>query len=100
MLTPKNKAFLKKVAHSSNILKINIGKELIDDNVITSINNAFNTHELIKISFLKTAVDKTSKNELAIKLVEKLKNVDIVQQIGNTIILYRENKEIKDHLVF
>ena len=37
MLSTKNKAKLKKIAHSSELVKINIGKGLIDENVVNSI---------------------------------------------------------------
>ena len=98
MLSTKNKAKLKKIAHSSELVKINIGKGLIDENVVNSINNCFNTHELVKISFLKNSLEEENRETLILDLISELK-CDIIQKIGNTLILYKENKKLKDHIV-
>lgn len=98
MLSSKNKAELKKIAHSSELVKINIGKDLLNDSLIESIENCFSTHELIKISFLKSALASKSKQEFILDLIDAL-DCDVVQIIGNTAIIYRENKEIKNHIV-
>ncbi len=98
MLSTKNKAKLKKIAHSSELVKINIGKGLIDENVVNNINNCFNTHELVKISFLKNSLEEENRETLILDLISELK-CDIIQKIGNTLILYKENKKLKDHIV-
>lgn len=53
MLTNSQKTLLKKFAHQNEIVKINIGKEAVDNATIQNINNCFNTHELVKIAFFK-----------------------------------------------
>lgn len=98
MLTSKNKATLKHIAHSQDLVKINIGKDLISQSVIDSIENCFNTHELIKISFLKSSFQEKTKNELIVTLVDEL-DCDVIQIIGNTCIIYRENKDIPNHII-
>lgn len=98
MLNSKSKAQLKTIAHSSDLVKINIGKDLLTDSFIQSVENCFSTHELIKISFLKSALGAISKQELILDLIDAL-DCDVVQSIGNTIIIYRENKDIKDHII-
>lgn len=98
MLNSKNKAQLKSIAHSTELVKINIGKDLLTDSVIQSIENCFSTHELIKISFLKSALGNKTKQELILDLIDAL-DCDVIQSIGNTIIVYRENKDIKDHII-
>ena len=98
MLSTKNKAKLKKIAHSSELVKINIGKGLIDENVVNNINNCFNTHELVKISFLTNSLEEENRETLILDLISELK-CDIIQKIGNTLILYKENKKLKDHIV-
>ncbi len=98
MLSTKDKAKLKKIAHSTELVKINIGKGLIDENVVNNINNCFNTHELIKISFLKNSLEEENKEALILDLISELR-CDIIQKIGNTLILYKENKKLKDHIV-
>lgn len=98
MLSTKNKAKLKKIAHSSQLVKINIGKGLLDKEVINNINNCFNTHELIKISFLKSSLEESNKEALILDLISSLR-CELIQKIGNTLILYKENTKIKDHIV-
>ena len=98
MTTNKQKQQLKKIAHSSDILKINIGKEVLDKDVIKNIDNSFNTRELIKISFLKSALDNCDKNTLIIDLTSHLK-CEVVQTIGNTMLIYRPNDKLKDHII-
>lgn len=98
MLNNKNKAELKRIAHSTELVKINIGKDTLNDNVIQSIENCFSTHELIKICFLKSALANKTKQEIILDLVGNL-DCDVIQSIGNTIIIYRENKDIKDHII-
>ena len=97
MLSSKNKQQLKKIAHSSDILKINIGKEVLNNQVINSIRTAFNTRELIKIAFLKSAIENSDKNAVILDLASAL-NCDIVQIIGNTVLLYKKNLKLKDHI--
>ncbi len=98
MISNKNKQQLKKIAHSSEVLKINIGKELLNNQVIQSILNAFNTRELIKISFLRSAVESGDKNTIILDLTSALK-CDVVQIIGNTVLIYKPNPKLKDHIV-
>lgn len=98
MISSKNKQQLKKIAHSSEVLKVNIGKELLNKQVIYNLNNAFNTRELIKVSFLKSAIESGDKNAIILDLSSAL-NCDIVQIIGNTVLLYKPNPKIKDHII-
>ena len=98
MITNKQKQQLKKIAHSSDVLKINIGKEVLDKDVINNISNSFNTRELIKISFLKSALDNYDKNTLIIDLTSHLK-CEVVQTIGNTMLIYRPNDKLKDRII-
>ena len=98
MLSTKNRAKLKKIAHSTELVKINIGKGLLDEQVVKNISNCFNTHELVKISFLKSSLEEENREELILDLVSALR-CELIQKIGNTIILYKENKKLKDHIV-
>ena len=98
MLSSKNKAELKRIAHSEDLVKINIGKDLLTNSVIESIENCFSTHELIKISFLKSALANKTKQEFILDLISNL-DCDVIQIIGNTAIIYRENKALKNHII-
>jgi len=100
MLNNKDKIKLRKIAHQNikSLVKINIGKGYIDSNLINSINNAFLTHEIIKISFLKSSLVEHSKRELTLELIDKL-SAYLLEEKGNTLLLYKENKDIKDHII-
>ena len=62
------------------------------DAVRQSLDDDLRTHELVKIQFTKTAdvTVKDAANELA-----KAIGADVVQVIGRTATLFRENPELK-----
>lgn len=99
MLRNSQKTLLKKFAHQNEIVKINIGKETVDNATIQNISNCFNTHELVKIAFLKSCLDQKSKHEVILDLMSKMKDCELVQSIGNTIILYKQNTKLQNHIV-
>ena len=101
MLKNKDKQFLKDYCHNNekNILKFNIGKNLVDDNVLMMLSNALNKYELIKISFLTSiSSDKETKNKVLLDLIDKLK-IEVVSSIGNVVLIYRYSDESKNHLL-
>jgi RNA-binding protein len=89
MLNSKQKAYLKKLAGTLSS-QFQIGKDGINDNLIYAINDFLRANELIKISILKTCADDVE--SIALILVKNTES-EIVQIIGRTIILYRQNKE-------
>lgn len=89
MLTNTQKKQLKGLASTSKI-KYQIGKNEISNSVIDMLEKAIVAHELIKIDLMKGIT--TNKMEIALDLSSKL-NAEIVQVIGNTIVLFRRNKE-------
>ena len=84
------KKYLRGLAHSMNPVVI-IGQKGYSDTVISAIDSALTTHELIKIKFIDFK-DKSQKNELLESIVKNSKCED-VGMIGHTAILYRENHE-------
>lgn len=92
MLKSKQISRLKYIAHSSNLNKYIIGKDMIKETFIEMLDNALEANEMIKISLLKTA--SIDVDEAAVVLKSNL-NAEIVQKIGRTIILYRESKTNK-----
>ncbi|MCI5543371.1 MAG: YhbY family RNA-binding protein [Candidatus Onthovivens sp.] len=99
MLTNKDKSTLKQIIHSDmkKIVNFNIGKESLNENNIKMLKNAFNTHEIIKISFLKSCLEQENKQQLILDLSSELQ-AEVVQSIGHTVILYKENKELENHI--
>ncbi|MEC1623448.1 ribosome assembly RNA-binding protein YhbY [Bacillus mojavensis] len=91
MLTGKQKRFLRSKAHHLSPI-FQVGKGGVNDNMIKQISEALESRELIKISVLQNCED--DKNDVAETLV-KGSRAQLVQTIGNTIVLYKESKENK-----
>ncbi len=91
MLTTKQKVFLRSLAQTEKPM-FQIGKDAISDNLIKTVNNAFRTHELIKITVLKNVSDDI--REIAFDLARLTKS-EMVQVIGRQVILYKKAKEPK-----
>lgn len=89
MLSKKQKQELRKYAQSYRAV-VQIGKENISDNMIKSLHDALEAHELVKISMLKTC--SLSIQEAALDL-SAATNSEIVQIIGRVIVLYRRSKK-------
>ena len=90
-LTSKQVSQLKKESHHLNPL-FQIGKNGINDNFISQIDDLLEKRELIKISVLQNAEE--DKKDLADQISMQT-NSEIVTVIGNTIILYRESTNNK-----
>jgi len=71
---------------------VHVGQHGLTDASRQTVDDALRTHELVKIQFTKTAdLDvRDAANELANGL-----SADVVQVIGRTATLYRENPELK-----
>lgn len=91
MLTGKQKRELRAMAHTRKAL-FQIGKDEISENMIKTISDSLEAHELVKISLLKTCA--ITANEAAIEM-SAATHSDIVQIIGRTFVLYRRSKKNK-----
>ncbi|MFC0522535.1 ribosome assembly RNA-binding protein YhbY [Pontibacillus salicampi] len=92
MLTGKQKRFLRSKAHHLNPI-FQVGKTGVTDNMINQIADVLEKRELIKISILQNNFD--DKNEVANELAQG-SGAEVVQIIGNTIVLYKESTENKE----
>ncbi|AKP47887.1 MULTISPECIES: ribosome assembly RNA-binding protein YhbY [Bacillus] len=91
MLTGKQKRFLRSQAHHLNPI-FQVGKGGVNENMVKQINDALEARELLKVSVLQNCEE--DKSEVAEQLV-KGTNAELVQLIGNTIILYKESSNNK-----
>ncbi|QGQ47345.1 ribosome assembly RNA-binding protein YhbY [Metabacillus sediminilitoris] len=91
MLTGKQKRFLRSEAHHLNPI-FQVGKGGVNENMIKQISDALEARELFKVSILQNCED--DKDTVADELV-KGTGAELVQVIGNTIVLYKESKENK-----
>ncbi|WP_261129565.1 ribosome assembly RNA-binding protein YhbY [Bacillus sp. Marseille-Q3570] len=91
MLTGKQKRFLRSKAHHLDPI-FQVGKGGTNENMYSQINDALEARELIKVSVLQNCEE--DKDTVADTLTEKT-GAELVQVIGNTIVLYKESKEKK-----
>ena len=87
MITTKQRAFLRGLGNALEPV-MQIGKEGMTENVITSVNLLLEARELVKFKVLNNCdIDaKTLANDLA-----KILKADVVQCIGNVFILYKKS---------
>ena len=85
-LTSKERAALRKASHGLPAT-VHIGKQGLTPSVLQSLEDAFRTHELVKIHLGKSN-DFDSK-EAARELADAV-GADVVQVIGHTVTLFRE----------
>ncbi|MFD2213880.1 ribosome assembly RNA-binding protein YhbY [Metabacillus endolithicus] len=91
MLTGKQKRFLRSEAHHLNPI-FQVGKGGVNENMINQLSDALEARELFKVSVLQNCEE--DKNTVAKEIVEGT-GAELVQIIGNTIVLYKESKENK-----
>ena len=89
MLTGKQKRYLRSLAETQPAL-FQIGKDGLSDNLINTVNNAFNTRELVKIRLLQSVVE--DPKELGFDLA-MYTHSELVQIIGRTILLYKKGRK-------
>lgn len=88
-MTSKQRSYLKKLA--SNLDPIfQIGKSSLTPEVTASIEESFNTKELIKVAVLKNCLE--DPNEIA-QIVAERTHSHVVQVIGRKIVLYKPDKK-------
>ena len=89
-LTSKQRAELRAQAHHLPVM-VHVGHQGATEAVRQSLDDALRTKELVKIQFSKTAdIDaRSAANDLAAQV-----GADVVQTIGRTATLYRENPDL------
>ncbi|KAF0825564.1 MULTISPECIES: ribosome assembly RNA-binding protein YhbY [Bacillales] len=91
MLTGKQKRLLRSKAHHLNPI-FQVGKGGVNENMIKQVGEALEARELLKVSVLQNCEE--DRDTVAQQLSEGAK-ADVVQIIGNIIVLYKESKENK-----
>lgn len=87
MLTSKQRAVLKSEAHSMKPI-IQIGKNGLNDQIKTSVRNALDARELIKVTLLQNTDEDI--HDVAEVLEDEI-GCDTVLKIGRILILYKES---------
>lgn len=90
-LSSKARAELRAQAHHLSVM-VHIGHQGLTGTVRQTLDDALRTKELVKIQFAKNfdGKPKDAANDVAAEM-----NADVVQAIGRTATLYRENPELR-----
>ena len=90
-LTSKQRAILRAEAHHLHAI-VHMGHNGLTESLVLAVDDALRTHELVKVALART-VDVKPK-DAAHELAEKL-GAEVIQTIGRTCTLFRENPDIK-----
>lgn len=89
-LTSKQRAHLRSLAHHLKPV-VHVGHEGVTPAVLTAVEEAFNTRELIKVKLQENAPDRA--RDAGDLIVQGLPGVHVAQTIGRTVVLYRRHPE-------
>lgn len=95
ILNKKQIKYLKKIAQDIDPV-VYIGKVGLSENVLSAVDTALNSHELVKIRFINF---KNQKKDIASQISKKA-NAVLVNLIGNTAVMYRQNIEANKRKIF
>lgn len=84
-LRGKQKRYLRSQAHSMRPL-FQIGKDGVSFEWLNQVNNALEKRELMKISILNNSLMEPDEVQM---FIEKNSNIQIVQVIGHTLVLFK-----------
>jgi RNA-binding protein len=90
-LSSKERAELRAEAHHLSAL-VHIGHHGLTDALRQTLDDALRTHELVKVALTKST--DVSAKDAARQLAEQL-GAEVVQTIGRTCTLYRENPDLE-----
>lgn len=85
--------FLRSQAHSLKPI-VMVGKEGVDDRVVSALNEALSSHELVKVKF---QAQKDEMRPLSEQLAQKTDS-DLISIIGFIATFYRESEEHLIHI--
>ena len=91
MLSSKQRAFLRSMANTMDPI-MQVGKGGVGEELITSVDNALEARELIKMSVLDTAPVNARE---AADALEAATGADVVAVVGRRFVLYRPSKKKK-----
>ena len=94
MINPKQRAFLKSLAHSMEPI-MNIGKYGVNDETIRQLDLALEKRELIKIKILNNNLDD---NKEIVDLVLQKTRAEFVQHIGNKFVIHRRKRKDENRI--
>ncbi len=88
MITKTQRRYLKGLANTLKPL-VQIGKNGLTDNVLRSVDEVLEAHELMKIDILPSCQE--TAGELAVEIASATGS-EIISELGRKIVLYRRNR--------
>lgn len=88
-MTSKQRAYLKSLAQTMEVIA-HIGKDSLTPQVVSSIDEALNARELIKVGVLKNCADDP---KVLAQIISERTHASVVQVIGKKIVLYKPDKK-------
>jgi len=93
-ISADRKKQFRSIGHKLNPIVTIAGKGL-SEGVLLELNRALDDHELIKV---KLGLTEREDRKEVVTALEALPNVEIIQEIGKVVILYRGNKKANPKL--
>ena len=93
-MTGKQKSYLRGLAHDLRPI-FQIGKDGVNDNMITDIRSYLNKHELVKVSVLQNCPEEMDEIEETFTDC----GFNVIQVIGKTLVLYLKSKNAKNPII-
>ena len=95
MLTSKQRARLRSLSNDMDTI-MQVGKDGVTDNLITTIDDALEARELIKLKVLDNSAE-TPRS--AAEALAQATGADVVCTVGTKFVLYRESKKKKKIII-
>ena len=93
-MTGKQKSYLRSLAHELKPV-FQIGKDGVNDNMITDIRSYLNKHELVKVSVLQNCPEDMDEIEETFTDC----GFNVIQVIGRTLVIYLKSKNAKNPII-
>lgn len=82
------------IGHTLNPI-VTIAGNGLSESVLAELNRALDDHELIKV---KLALTEREERKTIVAELQALRNVELIQEIGKVVLLYRANKNANPKL--
>lgn len=93
-VSPERKKQFRTIGHSLNPI-VTVAGNGLSEGVLNELNRALDDHELIKV---KLAIPEREDRKEVVAELAALPNVELIQEIGKVVLLYRANKKANPKL--
>lgn len=93
-VSPERKKQYRTIGHSLNPI-VTVAGNGLSEGVLNELNRALDDHELIKV---KLAIPEREDRKEMVAELAALPNVELIQEIGKVVLLYRPNKKANPKL--